>query len=206
MVDTDCEQLLTLHIKNMVCPRCIKVVRDELQAIGLTVEEVVLGRAVVLGTESFSVEDVRKVLDRNGFELLQDNQSKLVEQTKLVIINLLYQDNPEQNTSPISQYLSDNLNRDYTYISTTFKATEKVPLSRYVILQKVERAKELLEYNERNVSEIASLLGYKSVQHFSSQFKEVTGVNPMKYRNQQHFQRKPICAIQDVREPLLELK
>ncbi|PVY42203.1 AraC family transcriptional regulator [Pontibacter virosus] len=204
MVDTDCEQLMTLYIKNMVCPRCIKVVRDELQAISLTVKEVVLGRAIIFRPENVSVEDIHKVLVRNGFDLIQDDQSKLVEQTKIIIINLFYKDNPEQNMSSISQYLSGVLKRDYTYISTTFKAMEKIPLSRYIILQKVERAKELLEYNEQNVSEISSLLGYKSVQHFSSQFKEVTGLNPLKYRNQQLYHRQPICAIQDLKETLSE--
>ncbi|WP_299700558.1 AraC family transcriptional regulator [uncultured Pontibacter sp.] len=190
----------------MVCPRCIKVVRDELQTIGLTVKEVVLGRAIVHRTEGVSWEDIRQVLGNNGFDLIQDDESKLVEQTKLVIINLLYQENPEQITSTISQYLAHVLNRDYTYISATFKASEKIPLSRYVILQKVERAKELLEYNERNVSEIAGLLGYKSVQHFSAQFKEITGICPLRYRNQQLYQRQPICAIQNLKETLSELK
>ena len=119
----------------------------------------------------------------------------MVEQIKLTVIDLIYQDRLPQLKATISTYLADELMKDHTTISTTFKAIEEISLNRYIVLQKIERAKELLDYNEQNVSEIAHRLGYRSVQHLSAQFKEVTGVTPLHYRNQGGPARKPINEV-----------
>lgn len=192
---SDCEQLQVLHIKNMVCPRCIKVVRDELESIGLKVLDIKLGSTTVCVPEEVTEETIQSVLEQNGFKLLHDNQDELVEHIKLAVIDLIYQDKLPHLKTTISTYLTDELAKDYNTISATFKATEEIPLNRYVVLQKIERAKELLEYNEQNVSEIAYRLGYRSVQHLSAQFIEVTGVTPLHYRNQGGPARKPINEI-----------
>jgi AraC family transcriptional regulator len=192
---SDCKQQRVLHIKNMVCPRCIKVVREELEAIGLPVFEVELGRATVCASVDVAEEIIRAVLERNEFELLHDSKSELVEQVKLAVLDLIYQDKlPELNTT-VSTFLASELMKDYAIISSTFKTIEEMPLSRYILLQKIERAKELLEYNEQSVSQIANRLGYKSVQHLSAQFKEITGVTPLRYRNAGGPARKPIHQI-----------
>lgn len=195
MAISDCEQLQVLHIKNMVCPRCIKVVRDELESIGLKVLDVVLGRTTVCVPDEVTEEAIQSVLERNGFKLLHDNLAEMVEQIKLTVIDLIYQDRLPQLKATISTYLADELMKDHTTISTTFKAIEEISLNRYIVLQKIERAKELLDYNEQNVSEIAHRLGYRSVQHLSAQFKEVTGVTPLHYRNQGGPARKPINEV-----------
>ncbi|MBB6610543.1 helix-turn-helix transcriptional regulator [Pontibacter sp. Tf4] len=191
----DCEQVQELHIKNMVCPRCIKVVQDELVRIGVKVIEVELGCAIVCVPDVETFKSITAALEAFGFELLQDKRATLVEQIKLLILDLIHQNKLPQLQTTISTYLADELHKDYGTLSTTFKELEELPLSRYVILQKIERAKELLEYKEQNVSEVASLLGYKSIQHFSAQFKEVTGYTPLQYRNQEIHLRVPLTDV-----------
>ncbi|MFD2247731.1 helix-turn-helix domain-containing protein [Pontibacter ruber] len=192
----ECEHLQVLHIKNMVCLRCIVVVRNELQKIGMQVLAIELGRVTVCVPKDISYHTIQAALGRYDFELILDSQSELVEQTKLAILDLIYQDKLSQLNTPVSLYLSEELKKDYATISSTFKDLEEMSLSHYMVLQKVERAKELLEYQELNVSEIASKLGYKSVQHLSAQFKEVTGVTPLRYRK---YGKPARQAIQDVK-------
>ncbi len=181
----------------MVCPRCIKVVREELESIGLPVFEVELGRATVCASVAVTEEAIQYVLERNEFELLYDSKSELVEQVKMAVIDLIYQDKLPLLNTTVSTFLSDEFMKDYASISSTFKALEEMPLSRYILLQKIERAKELLEYNQESVSQIAYRLGYKSVQHLSTQFKEITGVTPLRYRNAGGPARKPIDQLKD---------
>ncbi len=181
----------------MVCPRCIRVVREELEAIGLPVFEVELGRATVCASVDVAEETIRAVLERNEFELLYDSKSELIEQVKLAVLDLIYQDKLSQLNTTVSTYLSSEFMKDYATISSTFKTLEEMSLSRYILLQKIERAKELLEYNQESVSQIANRLGYKSVQHLSAQFKEITGVTPLRYRNAGGPARKPIHQLKD---------
>ena len=193
----DCDKLQVLHIKNMVCTRCIKVVRDELESIGLKVLDIELGSTTVCVPEEVTEAEVEFVLVQNGFELLHDTQAELVEQIKLIIIDLIYQDKLSSLKTTLSSYLATELGRNYTLLSTSFKALEEITLNHYLVLQKIERAKELMGYNEQNISEIANRLGYRSVQHLSAQFKAVTGVTPLHFRNQGVPARKPINEIKD---------
>jgi AraC family transcriptional regulator len=193
----DCDKLQVLHIKNMVCTRCIKVVRNELEAIGLKVLDIELGRTTVCVPEEVTEEKVQDVLEQNGFKLLHDSQAELVEQIKLTVIDLIYQDKLSSLKTTLSSYLATELGRNYAILSATFKALEEITLNHFIVLQKIERAKELLGYNEQNVSEIADRLGYRSVQHLSAQFKAITGVTPLHYRHQGVPARKPINEIKD---------
>lgn len=181
-----------LQIKNMVCPRCIKVVRDELQNLGLGVLEVELGRAIIENQDLVDEEVVEAALVRNGFELLRDKRQELVEKVKLAVIILIYDEKLSTLKTTVSTYLAEELGKDYSTISTTFKAAEAMSLNRYVVLQKIERAKELLAYKELSLSEIATRLGYRSLQHLSSQFKEVTGTSPIQYKKYGGAGRQPI--------------
>jgi AraC family transcriptional regulator len=187
----------TLFVKNMVCDRCIRVVRDELTRIKLDVRSVSLGEVVVAGAaRELPMEKIKSVLDENGFELIEDRKAKTIEQMKLAIIRIVREDHdkPDRRVK-FSEYLSKELGLDYHYLSTLFSSVENVTIEQFVILQRIERAKELLKYGELTLSEIAYKLGYSSVQHLSNQFKAITGFTPTRFRSLTGQQRKPIDRV-----------
>lgn len=186
-----------LHIRNMVCPRCIKVVTEELEKLQLPVQEITLGEAT-LTTEPSQQELVmiKQKLAAEGFELLEDPKAELVEKVKIAVINLLRSGKVEELHVNLSDYLSELLNRDYNTLSALFSAAEGVTIARYMVLQKIEMAKELLDYNELSLSQIADKLGYSSVAHLSNQFKQVTGLTPSAYKKSSAVARKPLDQLQ----------
>lgn len=188
----------SLYIKNMVCGRCILVVKDVLGAAGLNVKEVNLGEAMLhddqIDSEKRMAVEVR--LQSLGFELLDDARSKHIERIKVVIIEKVHHSGLLDMKYNWSDLLSAKLNHDYNYLSSLFSSVEGVTIEQYIIRQKIEKAKELLFYNEKNLSEIAYLLGYSSVQHLSTQFKKVTGQTPREFKNSRLNDRKPIDAVQ----------
>jgi AraC-like DNA-binding protein len=187
----------TLYVKNMVCDRCIRVVGDELAKIKLDVRSVSLGEVVVAGAaKELPMERIRSALDENGFELIEDRKAKTIEQMKLAIIRFVRENHetPEKKLK-FSERLSKELGLDYHYLSTLFSSVENVTIEQFVILQRIERAKELLKYGELTLSEIAYKLGYSSVQHLSNQFKAITGFTPTKFRSLTGQQRKPIDRV-----------
>jgi AraC family transcriptional regulator len=189
----------TLYVKNMVCDRCIRVVRDELEALKLDIRSVVLGEVVVAGTaRDLPVDRIRKVLEENGFELIEDRRAKTIEQLKLAVLKLVREENKgESRAVKQSEYLSRELGLDYHYLSKLFSSVENITLEHYVILQRIELAKELLKYGELTLSEIAYRLGYSSVQHLSNQFKSVTGFTPTAFKKQTSNVRRPIDKVSD---------
>jgi YesN/AraC family two-component response regulator len=186
----------TLHIRNMVCPRCLKVVTEELEKLQLPPVDVQLGR-VELASEpgAQQLEQLKQALLQNGFELLEDKKAELVEKVKIAIIGLIRSGEVENLTTNISDYLSETVGRDYHYLSSIFPAEEGVTIARYVVLQKVERAKELLAYKELSLSQISYQLGYSSVAHLSGQFRQVTGMSPSEYKKSAAPSRKPLDQI-----------
>ncbi|MER2997758.1 AraC family transcriptional regulator [Pontibacter populi] len=186
-----------LHIRNMVCPRCIKVVSEELEKLQLPVQGITLGEAT-LTTEPSQQELVmiKQKLAAEGFELLEDPKAELVEKVKIAVINLLRSGKVEELHVNLSDYLSELLNRDYNMLSALFSAAEGVTIARYMVLQKIEMAKELLDYNELSLSQIADKLGYSSVAHLSNQFKQVTGLTPSEYKKSSAVARKPLDQLQ----------
>jgi AraC family transcriptional regulator len=187
----------TLHIRNMVCDRCIKVVTEELEKLDLPLQEVKLGEAT-LAREPHPEElsQVRDVLTANGFKLLEDPKTELTEKIKIAVIELLRSGKVEELQVNLSDYLAKLLGRDYSTLSTLFSASEGITIARYMVLQKVEMAKELLAYNELNLSQIADKLGYSSVAHLSNQFKQVTGLTPSEYKKGNTVARKPLDQLQ----------
>ena len=187
----------TLYIKNMVCDRCIRVVRDELTKIKLDVRSVSLGEVVVGGTsKELPIERIKSVLEENGFELIEDRRAKTIEQMKLAILRFVREEHEDGGKKPkFSEYLRKELGLDYHFLSTLFSSVENVTIEQYVILQRIERSKELLKYGELTLSEIAYKLGYSSVQHLSNQFKAITGFTPTRFRTLTGQQRKPIDRI-----------
>lgn len=186
-----------LHIKNMVCSRCIMAVSEELKKLGLETERVDLGE-VVLKAEPNPQQLARldESLLKLGFERLDDKKSKLIEAIKNTIIQLIHHSNAADRKYNWSDILADELHHDYNHLSSLFSSVEGITLEQYIIRQKVERAKELISYEELTISEIADRLGYSSVAHLSAQFKKITGLTPSDFKKHHtsHL-RKPLDGI-----------
>lgn len=186
----------TLYIKNMVCNRCIKVVEEEFEKLGLDIKSISLGEVRIENRLPDGMsEKIRSVLDENGFELIEDRRMKTIEQIKLLILELIRDEEKITGKVNISDYLSDKMNTDYHYLSTLFSSVENITIEHYFILQKIERAKELLKYGELTLSEIAYRLGYSSVAHLSAQFKKVTGMNANQFKSLTENTRKPLDKV-----------
>lgn len=188
----------TLYIKNMVCHRCIKVVNDELTKLGYEVSKITLGEALIKSSEtSPDVSEIRKVLLENGFDLVDDKNSKLIEKIKVLIIDKIHHQNEKLEKFSFSKYLSNNLGVNYSHLSSVFSSFEGITIEKFIIKQKIEKAKELLTYDELTLSEISFMLGYSSVQHLSNQFKQITGLNPSYFKKLKEHRRKPLDQINE---------
>jgi AraC family transcriptional regulator len=186
-----------LYIKNMVCPRCIKVVREELTKLGLDVRNVVLGEVEVSGDlQDLPLEAIRRVLEENGFELIQDKRSKTIERIKHAVLKLV-QNDYEKNPIRVkdSEFIAREVGQEYHSLSTLFSSVEGMTIEQYLILQRIERVKELLKYGELTLSEIAYRMGYSSVAHVSNQFKKVTGMTPSQFKKLGGMHRHPIDQV-----------
>ena len=177
----------------MVCIRCKMVVREELMKLGLHPTSVELGEAEVHENVSPGQrEQIRAALLRSGLELMDDKKSVLIQKIKTIIIELAHY-SEEPLTINFSEYLSEKLQYDYTYLANTFSEVQGTTIEKFFIMHKIERVKELLVYNELNLTEISYLMHYSSVAHLSAQFKKVTGLTPS------HFKR-----LKDKRRSMLE--
>lgn len=187
-----------LYIKNMVCDRCKRVVAEELGNLGYTVLQVGLGEAELAASGGeVDMDGVRQMLQDNGFELLDDRKTKLIEQVKLAIIALVHQGEAADLSINTSDYIAEKVGVDYHYLSTLFSSLEGITIEKYLILQRIERVKELLVYNELSLKEIAYMLGYSSVAHLSNQFKKTTGLTPSHFRQLKKDKRKTIDKVQE---------
>jgi len=184
-----------LKLKGMVCRRCLSTVRDELQNIGARVLELELGRAIIeFKKESINEQLIQSVLQRNGFELLLDVESEIIEGIKLVLIEII-DETPIILKVNLSEKLVRNLDKDYTFLSKLFSKIEGVTIEKYFIQLKIEKTKELIQYNQLNFTEIAYELGYSSVNYLSNQFKVITGMNMSEYKKLSIWDRKPLNKI-----------
>ena len=173
-----------LLIKNMVCPQCIRVVREDLSALGLRVHHVALGEADVTapGEAEPDWDAIRATLLAAGFALLEDPRAQLVEQIKTHLVTLIHYPPPGPRLLNYSDSLVEQLGRDYHYLSHLFSAQEGLTIEKFIIRQKVERAKELIGYGELTIAEVAQQLGYSSPAHLSRQFRQVTGLTPSEFQ------------------------
>jgi AraC family transcriptional regulator len=184
-----------LYIKNMVCNRCIMTVRRELENEGLAFKNVQLGE-VELNDEP-NKEQLEKLdarLKELGFEVLDNKKSQIVERIKNVIVSLVHHNNEQVNLK-MSALLEEKLKLDYHYLTTLFTSVEGITIEKYTILQRIERIKELLVYDELSISEIADQMGYSSVQHLSQQFKKITGSTPSQFKTIKENKRKPLDKL-----------
>src|SRR5690606_32543536 len=180
-----------LHIKNMVCDRCIFVVRNEFNKLGFQPTEVGLG-IVKLKEELDNQKrvEISEILLAHGFELLDSDNSRLIERIKSSIISKIHHSESVDVKVNWSILLAEELNQDYHSLSSLFSSVEGVTLEHYIIRQKIERVKELLFYNELTLSEISYKLGYSSVQHLSTQFKKITGQPPTQFKISRDLENK----------------
>lgn len=179
----------------MVCNRCISSVKQELEKINIETKGIVLGEVQLTKDPSEKqLVQLKKNLFALGFEVLDDSKKKLIEKIKNIIVEQVHHStiNEQHNFSEI---LSKKLNKDYSHLSNLFSSVEGVTIEKYIINQKIEKVKELIIYNELNLSEIAYQLGYSSVAHLSAQFKKVTGLTPSYFKKAGGTQRKPIDLV-----------
>jgi AraC-like DNA-binding protein len=184
-----------LYIKNMVCPRCITAVRNELEQMKLIITSLELGEAEI--NNELSPEELQYLdneLKKLGFELIGDRKSRMIEQIKNEIIYLVHHSDEILKTN-LSSWISDKLHYDYTYLSNLFSEVEGTTIEKYYIAQRIEKVKELLVYDELSLAEIADALGYSSAAYLSSQFKKVTGLTPTFYKSVKETKRRNINEL-----------
>ncbi len=186
---------MKLYIKNMVCNRCKMVVKAELEKLGITVLSVELGE-VVLDKDLTEEETATtgEKLQNLGFSLIDDKKGQIIEKIKTLIVELVHQQNNNLKVN-LSDYLCSQLPHDYHYLTGLFSAVEGTTIEKYHIAQKIEKVKELLMYDELNLSEIAWQLNYSSVAYLSAQFKQVTGLTPSFFKGMKSKSRKPLDEV-----------
>ena len=176
----------------MVCIRCKMVVKEELRKMGLHFIIVDLGEVDVM--EELSTEQREQLktdLLNLGFELMDDKKAMLIEKIKNVIIEMVHH-TEESIKINFSDFLSEKLNHDYTYMANLFSEAQGITIEHFIISHKVERIKELIIYAELNMTEIAYKMNYSSVAHLSNQFKKVTGLTPSHFKQMKDKRRSPI--------------
>lgn len=179
----------------MVCIRCKMVVKDELARLGLHYKTVELGEVEIFENISSEQRDNLKIaLLRSGLELMDDKKSVLIQKIKNVIVELVHY-SEEPLFVNFSVYLADKLNHDYTYLANLFSEVQGITIERFIISHKIERVKELLVYNELNLTEIAYLMHYSSVAHLSTQFKKVTGLTPSHFKQLKEKRRSMLDEV-----------
>lgn len=179
----------------MVSARCKMAVKEELKKLGLHFMVVDLGEVEVMENISTEIrEKLKKALLVSGLELMDDKKAVLIEKVINVVTEMIHHSDeiPKMN---YSDFISEKLNYDYTYLSNLFSEVRGMTLQQFIIVNKIERAKELLLYNEMNLTEISYKLHYSSVAHLSNQFKKVTGLSPSQFKN---LKDKKRSSIEDI--------
>ena len=187
---------MEIAVKNMVCARCVKAVTRIFMQQGLNPVKVQLGTVEIDGEVNPQQEGIlRKELAAEGFEWLDDQKVKLIEEVKNAIVQLVHAGELDEMKQNLSDFLTSNLHKDYHLVSTLFSSIENTTIEQYFILQKIEKVKEWLVYNEFTLGEIAYKLGYSSTAHLSAQFKKVTGFTPSQFKKQKVHQRRSLDQV-----------
>lgn len=186
----------TLHIRNMVCHRCIKVVHEVLASQGISPATVKLGEVgLTEPLDPARLLPLSEALEREGFALIDDKRSRLISAIKVQLVELIHYGDLEGLQQNISTYLSNRLRKDYHYLSGLFSESENLTIEQFVILQKIEKVKELLVYDELSLSEIAFKMRYSSVAHLSAQFKKITGFTPTQFKKLKDHRRRSLDQV-----------
>lgn len=178
----------------MVCEHCGEVLESKLNEAGFRVKKIELGKLELEDpVDEERYRNLSEVVRQNGFEIISDSNSQLVEQVKHLIIDIIHQHKTLE--SNLSDFLKDKIHKDYQHLSRLFSSVEGKSIERYYILQKIERAKELIVYGEQNLTEIVYELGYSSPQHFFRQFKKETGLTPSHFKEVKENKRISIDRL-----------
>lgn len=177
--------LMNIFIKNMVGNCCKITVATELKKLGLHCTSITIGKAEVLSVSNEQIARLNIALLQFGLELIDDKKSILIEKIKNVVVEMVHHSEDRLKTN-FSYYLSKKLGLDYTYLANLFSEIQGITIEHFIIQHKIQRVKELIGYNELNLTEISWKLNYSSVAHLSTQFKKVTGITPSYFKNLEH--------------------
>jgi AraC family transcriptional regulator len=181
-----------IHLKNMVCNCCIHLLKRELSCDGVELHHIHLGELSLSYYPSrISWKKIEKLLNDLGFEVIVNKELILVEQIKQAVLELVHHTTYNAMVRN-SDYLVEKFNMSYPYLSGLFSRQENITLEKFIILNKIEKVKELIEYGELTLSEIAYMMGYSSVQYLSTQFKSVTGISVTEYKSHPSVKRKSL--------------
>lgn len=181
----------------MVCDRCKRVVREELEKLRIVVLNVELGEVLIDSMPTgLTLDDVQLTLQKDGFDLINDRKQVVVEQMKVILINEIQHLRGERLPAEnYSAFLERKVGYEYSHLSHLFSSSEGQTLEKYIIALKIEKVKEWLRYNELTLSEMAWRLSYSSVQHLSTQFRQVTGQTPSQFRKANGVERRNLDTI-----------
>ncbi len=184
---------MKLMVKNMVCDRCRSVLKNEFSNAGIPVKEIRLGEIRFSEGCENRLKSIEEILTDHGFELIGDRDAMTVEHVKRSLLEKL-RTNSSMNAN-LSGFLARQLNREYSMISRVFRKHQGITIEKYFIRLKIERAKELIQMEDRTFSEIAYELDYSSSSHLAKQFKTITGMSMGDYRKLRHWNRRPLDKI-----------
>ncbi|WP_166384603.1 MULTISPECIES: helix-turn-helix domain-containing protein [unclassified Polaribacter] len=184
-----------IYIKNMVCPRCIDVVKEICEDLKISVKDIQLGKL----ESNLEINNTLKLLlsarlKERGFELLEDKSQKMITQIKALIVAQIHH-SKEPLTINFSDYIADKLQHEYASLSRLFSSVEGITIEKFILKQKIEHVKELLFYKEYTLSEIAFQMNYSSVAHLSAQFKKETGMSPSQFKKMKDPNHQPLDSL-----------
>ena|SRR5688500_14218486 len=188
---------MELHVKNMVCGRCMTKVKQLIQSeLGDSCADISLGLIKLEADPTAGqMNSLKTALEKEGFELIDDQKTRLVQQVKNLIVELVHYKDLSDMSFKLSTFISAELHRDYNYISNLFSSVENYTIEQFFILQKIEKVKEWLVYDEMSLSNMACRLGYSSTAHLSAQFKKVTGFTPSQFKQVKDHKRTALDRI-----------
>lgn len=179
----------------MICSRCMKVIRLDLEALGVEVLDLQLGKLKIRFPKGqLDLSEIEQILLEDEFEFVKDKDDQLVEEIKLTLLAIV-NNLPILHDRKLSELLAEKFQKDYWSLSKIFSKSETVTIERYFILLRIEKAKELIEYGELTFSQIAYELGFSNISHLSGQFKQVTGMSMSEYKKLDSKIRLPLDKI-----------
>ncbi|HMU09655.1 MAG TPA: AraC family transcriptional regulator [Ferruginibacter sp.] len=186
---------MKLYIKYMVSNRCKLAVKEVLKKLGVHFIVVDLGEVDIMEEiSSEQREELKKALLESGLELMDDKRAVLIQKIKTVVIEMVHHTEDEMTVN-FSHFLSEKLNHSYTYLANLFSEVQGTTIEQFIISHKIERVKELIMYDELNITEIAWKMNYSSVAHLSNQFKKMTGLTPTHFKQLKDKRRTPIEEV-----------
>jgi AraC family transcriptional regulator len=194
-MDGESIQTSSLHLKGMVCNCCIQVVKELLESKGAKLLDSRLGEVVFqYDNTGIGISEIEHLLESKGFEVVRGKEKVLVNEIKTAVIELIHHANYSNSLIRNSDYLVDKLGYSYSHLTNVFSKYAGTTLEKFIILHKIEKVKELIEYGELSLSEIADMMGYSSGQYLSNQFKSVVGISISEYKRNESM-RKPLESL-----------